>query len=479
MNKIHGVHFGVPEVYSHVVKQSMDSTVQAVDRTNAETKLRDFLTEASDLLIEMRWQEELFERGLKAVFSGANLTRAKDWSFLLTLIINFLLFMAYSYDNGGDGMSGEPVLSMRHTFAPGMIGDSDLELFLRVLGMCQVMTSGFVFVLFMIVKVPPGIKKYQNPVKVFIHLNIWYYGVYCAIALMGVFGSYHLFTLHLMDIIIRDRITRDVLNSVVMPRWQLAMTLVLMMMVLYIYATITFLSFPADLRDQSGNMVCTNMANCFIALGNFGIRRGGGIGDDFSTYTAGTESWFVRQFFFDMSYFFVVIIILLNVIFGIIIDTFGDLRTQKNARTANMMNVCFICNLDRNTFERNSIEFRNHIAKEHNMWDYLKYIVHIREKEKDDYNGLEDYVFDCLSTNKIDWFPVGKATCLDEETDSAQDQLVDMFGSINETRTQISHVSTKVTDMRKQLDMRMGRVRSFKNDVMAAYENLESRPMVV
>ena len=46
------------------------------------------------------------------------------------------------------------------------------------------------------------------------------------------------------------------------------------------------------------------------------------------------------------------------------------------------------------------------------MWDYLKYIVHLHEKDANDYNGLEDYVFSCLENNKIDWFPVGRASCV-------------------------------------------------------------------
>ena len=38
-----------------------------------------------------------------------------------------------------------------------------------------------------------------------------------------------------------------------------------------------------------------------------------------------------------------IIIILLNIIFGIIIDTFGELRTNKLKVEENMENTCFIC----------------------------------------------------------------------------------------------------------------------------------------
>ena len=48
-----------------------------------------------------------------------------------------------------------------------------------------------------------------------------------------------------------------------------------------------------------------------------------------------------------MLFFFVVIIIVLNLIFGVIIDTFADLRTEKNNKEEIIKNTCFICGLER------------------------------------------------------------------------------------------------------------------------------------
>ncbi len=44
-----------------------------------------------------------------------------------------------------------------------------------------------------------------------------------------------------------------------------------------------------------------------------------------------------------MMFFFIVIIITLNLIFGVIIDNFADLRTEKQRNDEILRNTCFIC----------------------------------------------------------------------------------------------------------------------------------------
>jgi hypothetical protein len=50
---------------------------------------------------------------------------------------------------------------------------------------------------------------------------------------------------------------------------------------------------------------------------------------------------------YDMLFYFIVIIIVLNLIFGVIIDTFADLRSEKQTKEEVIKNSCFICGLER------------------------------------------------------------------------------------------------------------------------------------
>ena len=56
-----------------------------------------------------------------------------------------------------------------------------------------------------------------------------------------------------------------------------------------------------------------------------------------------------------MLFFFVVIIIVLNLIFGVIIDTFADLRTEKNNKEEIIKNTCFICGLERKVMRQGPV----------------------------------------------------------------------------------------------------------------------------
>ncbi len=53
---------------------------------------------------------------------------------------------------------------------------------------------------------------------------------------------------------------------------------------------------------------------------------------------------FLLRTAFDLTFFFIVIVIIIqNLIFGVIIDTFAALRAEKNHKEEVLKNTCFIC----------------------------------------------------------------------------------------------------------------------------------------
>ena len=52
---------------------------------------------------------------------------------------------------------------------------------------------------------------------------------------------------------------------------------------------------------------------------------------------------FIGRVVYDLLFFFILIIIVLNLIFGVIIDTFADLRSEKQQKDDVLKNTCFIC----------------------------------------------------------------------------------------------------------------------------------------
>ena len=74
---------------------------------------------------------------------------------------------------------------------------------------------------------------------------------------------------------------------------------------------------------------------------------------------------------------------MINVVSGIIIDTFGSLREEFKQLQEDLENICFICGLDKDTIEKNTdsnMNFEIHKKEEHNIWNYIFFIGYISWK---------------------------------------------------------------------------------------------------
>ena len=116
-------------------------------------------------------------------------------------------------------------------------------------------------------------------------------------------------------------------------------------------------------------------------------------------------------------------IICLNIIFGIIINSFASLRDQKKKNEEDMHNVCYICNFERLIFEKQKQGgFERHIKNDHNLWQYIYYIVHLNTKSSSNYTGIETYVFQKLQDQDYTWIPRQKAMCLEITEENGEEE---------------------------------------------------------
>ncbi|KAJ1386101.1 hypothetical protein B484DRAFT_302257, partial [Ochromonadaceae sp. CCMP2298] len=179
-----------------------------------------------------------------------------------------------------------------------------------------------------------------------------YYVIYLVISILGVVLENYYCALLLLDIIVKNSITRDVLMAMVTPWKQLVMATLLQAFVIYIYSFYIFYFFPNDVDDGW----CNSLYACLKFTLSYGLQNGGGVGDGF-IHSVG------QRLLLDLSFYCIVIVILLNVIFGIIIDTFSSLRVNKLERTRDTLEVCFICGINKQVFDRASDEpegFKTH-----------------------------------------------------------------------------------------------------------------------
>jgi NTP pyrophosphatase (non-canonical NTP hydrolase) len=194
------------------------------------------------------------------------------------------------------------------------------------------------------------------------------------------------------------------------------------MVMAYLFSIVGFLYFRADFDAdgvaEGAEATCETLPRCFVHILTTGIRNGGGVGDVMNKKTWADESFGPRTVF-DFCFWVVMIIIFLNILFGIILDTFASLRDDRNKKEEDMKSICFICGLEASSLERQGIQFSVHCLNEHNVWHYLYFMHHLKRKDKDNYTGQESYVCEKLSEKDINFFPSGMCLSLHTKNEDA------------------------------------------------------------
>jgi len=340
-----------------------------------------------------------------------------------------------NHDYLGKDWTGE-TCGMHQCIRPQEPGLEPLfQVMTRILNVFQCITSIFVFILFLVVRCPVryqvGIEhKEMSEIGSLMYTATdsmtLYYLTYVVVATLCINNQYFCCLL-LLDIIIKDSTTRDVLNAVIYPIKQLSMTVVLMTFAINIFQTMIFFFFHdhfvnGDLKH------CDTMADCFLVTLDYGLRSSGGIGDQM------TNTLDIRAAL-DLLYFVLVLVILLNVVFGIIIDTFSELRQKKMERLDDTFNMCFICGHEKVTFDRaydSPKGFEMHIKEDHNMWNYLFFMIFVWEQDRDDDDGLELFVRLQADNMDVSWFPMNRALCLVTDT-KKEDTIGEKVDKLEET----------------------------------------------
>ena len=182
---------------------------------------------------------------------------------------------------------------------------------------------------------------------------------------------------HLLDLVYTSEILKNVLRAVTFNGQQLMMTAMLAWLLIWLYTIIAFNMLRQNFLndDLQGERMCDTLLDCFLITTREGLINGGGMGDYLQPRAVSDIATYLGRFVFDLTYFVLIIIVLLNIIFGIIIDTFSAMREATETAAADMKNVCTMCGLERSHLDRNGSGFEQHIKSEHNMWKYSFYMV--------------------------------------------------------------------------------------------------------
>merc|ERR1711937_280360 len=210
---------------------------------------------------------------------------------------------------------------------------------------------------------------------------------------------------------LRTESARTVLKSVYEPRSELWSTVILIIACIFLFSIFVFQFFHKEFSDN--HLVCQTLLTCFLECFNYGMRNGGGVGDSLHAHNFEwhVSHWGIRTVL-DLVFFLLVNIILLNVVFGIIIDKFGDFRDKTFARTVDMENTCFICGKTRAELSL-YVDYNDHVDIHHKTRNYWHFILYIKSKSKKGsghkMTGLQQYVNSLVDEGSWKWFPINRA----------------------------------------------------------------------
>lgn len=195
-----------------------------------------------------------------------------------------------------------------------------------------------------------------------------------------------------------------VLQAITYNGFQLIVTALFGLLLLLLFAVGSFAWFANYFEggEAPSLIYCDALWDCLTSTIVWGLLSGGGLGDAMGTASKGNY-W--GRLAFDVVFFLVINVIMLNIIFGIIIDTFGELRDKRNSVIDDINSRCFLCGLDRNEIEQHGKGWPYHFQIEHSPYAALAFLIYLTDKPLADCSGVEKYAKLKLAKTNIGFLP--------------------------------------------------------------------------
>lgn len=228
--------FHVPDICSALAKSTKDNFVQNVKRTSQEDKLYGLLEASKEMYREILHQNTLKNYKVDMIFSRTNIVRITWISFYVVVLVNILFVIGYSSPRDTctvDVKEGCGVVTL----------DPSIKPVVNALILLLIVLSFFTLTLYLVVGVPLNYRTHQEKGLGFMKCVLYtaldpyvlYYIICMGVAVSGYF--YHaLITLLTLDFVSKSPTARGVLRAVWNPRKQLIMTLILTMIIVYIFS---------------------------------------------------------------------------------------------------------------------------------------------------------------------------------------------------------------------------------------------------
>ncbi|KAG9468914.1 hypothetical protein GDO78_021690 [Eleutherodactylus coqui] len=508
--------FPVPSICEFLTKESKLRVYYTTERDEQGSKIHDFFQRSEDLFNEMNWQKKLRAQHVlywcsrnMTFWSSISFNLAVLMNLLVAFFYPFVGVRGGTLDSRLSGLLWTAMLvslaivivlpkphGIRALIASTilrLIFSIGLQPTLFLLGAFN-LCNKIIFLTSFVGNRGTFTRGYGAMI---LDVEFLYHLLYLLICAMGVFVHEFFYSLLLFDLVYREETLLNVIKSVTRNGRSIILTAVLALILVYLFSIVGYLFFkddfilevdrlPNETFTETGNSMaqelsvsevcrmesggnctqeedseeveeeekehtCETLLMCIVTVLSHGLRSGGGVGDVLRKPSK-EEPLFAARVIYDLLFFFMVIIIVLNLIFGVIIDTFADLRSEKQKKEEVLKTTCFICGLERDKFDNKTVTFEEHIKEEHNMWHYLCFIVLVKVKDSTEYTGPESYVAEMIKDRNLDWFPRMRAMSLvSSDSEGEQNELRNLQEKLESSMRLVTYLSSQLSELKDQM----------------------------
>ena len=162
---------------------------------------------------------------------------------------------------------------------------------------------------------------------------------------------------------------------------------------------------------------CDSPLICMLFIYSNTFTSGGNLGNFIDTKESSLNTTGnMERYLLDISYTVIMVYIVWQMVSGLILDAFDNLRGDREEIEEDMETTCFICGLNREKIEKYYIGkdgFEKHL-QDHSVDNYLFYMLYLEEKDPNEYSGFESYVKENIDKESISWFPIERSLKIEE-----------------------------------------------------------------
>ncbi|XP_070173454.1 inositol 1,4,5-trisphosphate-gated calcium channel ITPR3-like [Littorina saxatilis] len=440
------IHFQVKDKNA-LREEIKDKFKYSVDRSSPSNKLRDFMAWSTDIIEDIKYQRRIHANPLARFF-----VQSKWWLNPCVLLVSLILCLIVM-------VTWKAQTSMS-TVKPDLSGWSGAQESIYAFGGLHNILSLCIVISYFLSNHPtfpdrrdfkkfflkffpakkeskgeeededdPVQEKRESHLEVrFFSIITFYYLAFLACSILGTVFWGYFFSFHLLHVVLLNQLLQRVILAVTRNGVSLVLVGILGLAIIFMFALVAFAFFRAYLDSDNGRQ-CRTVYECFVTVMHHGFVEG--------MYTTFEQELNGLSFVttislaaFDLIFFILITTIGLNIIFGIIVDTFSELRDSKWQIDNDMKNNCFICSRESYDFEKEAAGFESHVKHEHNQWAYLFFFIHLDETRPNDYSALELHVHRLLKSNNQDFFPLNRALSLDAQEDSSERKLETLMSQV-------------------------------------------------